>query len=92
MRLLVGPPGQTERIIKPVAIVELSPKEMANKKPIIGRNISWFVSPINTAFGYLKTLAKSSGTNDIPMPNMMIAKDIGNNCWLSRVVIILRRL
>ena len=40
IKLLVGPPGQEAKIIKPTAIVVSKLKIIANKKPTIGNRIS----------------------------------------------------
>ena len=67
IKLLVGPPGQDAKIIKPTAIIGSKSNKIANEKPTIGNKINWFVNPIKIAFGNLKIRLKSSNIELTPV-------------------------
>ena len=65
------PLGEQPMRIIPAAISGSKPLALASIKPRVGMMMNWAATPINTAFGALTTVTKSSTLIDVPMPNIM---------------------
>ena len=74
----VGPPGQADKSIMPMAIVGVSSNNVANAKPINGKIRIWQQRPMMIAFGNLNTLLKSYRVSDSPIPNIIIIKEMAS--------------
>ena len=74
----VTPPGAAAIIITPKAISVGILIILINKKAIIGKIIIWQNRPTKKSFGYLNILKKSSIFKDVPKPNIINAKAIGD--------------
>lgn len=74
----VTPPGAAAIIITPKAISVGILIILINKKAIIGKIIIWQNKPTKKSFGYLNTLKKSPIFKDVPKPNIINAKAIGD--------------
>lgn len=64
------PPGDATSSIMPTASTPLSPNASTSPRQIAGRMITWQVSAMTAALGYLATLAKSATVRVRPSPNI----------------------
>lgn len=76
--LLVTPPGQSARMIRPTENSGDSPTARANARAMIGNKITWFKRPTVKALGNLKILEKSLHFRPSPSENMMNARTSGS--------------
>ena len=88
IKLLVGPPGETAKTIRPIAIIGSRLKIWVIKNAIIGNNKIWLVNPRSTAFGKTMMRLKSNGVRVIPIPNIMTANDSGKKTMLNNSAIL----
>ena len=78
VRLDVGPPGQADNIINPIAISASTLSNTINRYANNGNRIIWFKKPTKIARGYFKILLKSSIVSDKPIPIMIIKRERAN--------------
>jgi hypothetical protein len=74
MKLLVIPPGHAARITSPVAKAGGSLRVKHTPKARKGKKISWRISPVTNALGWMSKCLKMMGIRLNPMLNMITAR------------------